>query len=81
MFLFTDELYMELVTSTVAHGRLLKVDASEALKIPGVVDFVTAKDVRGENKFGVMVPDETVFAEGEVQIGLACIFVYLYRYI
>lgn len=38
------------------------IDASEALKLPGVVDVVTAKDVPGKNG----TEDEQAYAEDEV---------------
>ena len=37
------ELYAGLVFSEIAHAKLLDIDASEALKIEGVVDFVCHK--------------------------------------
>ena len=39
------ELHMRVVRSPVAHGRLLGIDASEALAIPGVVAVWTHRDV------------------------------------
>ncbi|MBM7806147.1 carbon-monoxide dehydrogenase large subunit [Geodermatophilus bullaregiensis] len=41
----TGALHATFVRSTVAHGRLLSVDASAALEAPGVVAVVTAQDV------------------------------------
>ncbi|MEM4466759.1 MAG: xanthine dehydrogenase family protein molybdopterin-binding subunit [Nitrososphaerota archaeon] len=37
-------LYAKLVTSTVPHARIKKIDFSKALQIPGVVKVVTGKD-------------------------------------
>ncbi|XP_025022291.1 aldehyde oxidase [Python bivittatus] len=56
------QLYMAVVTSTRAHAKILAIDISEALKEPGVVDVVTAKDIPGKNGDG----KEEVFAEDEV---------------
>lgn len=42
---FPRQLHMRVVRSPVAHGRLLGVDASEALALPGVVAVWTAADV------------------------------------
>ena len=39
------QLHMRLVRSPVAHGRLLKIDATEALAIPGVVAVWTCHDI------------------------------------
>ncbi|KAB1279437.1 Aldehyde oxidase 2 [Camelus dromedarius] len=43
------ELFMALVTSTRAHAKIISVDFSEALELPGVVDVVTAEDIPGTN--------------------------------
>uniref|UniRef100_A0A670XYN9 Aldehyde oxidase 1 n=1 Tax=Pseudonaja textilis TaxID=8673 RepID=A0A670XYN9_PSETE len=56
------QLYMAVVTSTRAHAKILAIDLSEALKQPGVVDVVTARDIPGKNGDG----KEDVFANDEV---------------
>src|SRR5438105_3402898 len=38
-------LYMDIVRSPYAHARLIGIDASEALKVPGVLAVVTGKDL------------------------------------
>jgi carbon-monoxide dehydrogenase large subunit len=38
-------LYMDIVRSPYAHARITSIDASEALKIPGVAAVVTGKDL------------------------------------
>uniref|UniRef100_A0A2K6F1U7 aldehyde oxidase n=1 Tax=Propithecus coquereli TaxID=379532 RepID=A0A2K6F1U7_PROCO len=43
------ELFMVLVTSSRAHAKIISIDFSEALKLPGVLDVVTAEDVPGTN--------------------------------
>ena len=66
-----DELYAGLVLSTRAHAKLVSVDASEAVAMPGVWGFVSARDVEeGEsNLFRVgAAMDEAVFAEDEVGV-------------
>ncbi|NWX23762.1 AOXB oxidase, partial [Aegotheles bennettii] len=55
------ELSLTVVTSTKAHARIISIDASEALQVPGVVDVVTARDVPGENG-----KDEPAYAEDKV---------------
>jgi len=49
-----------------AHGRIESVDYSKAAALPGVVRIFTAADIPGENQIGGIVPDEPLFAEGEV---------------
>src|SRR6478672_3102897 len=39
-------LYMDIVRSPYAHARILKIDASAALKIPGVVAVITGEDLK-----------------------------------
>ncbi|XP_068824571.1 aldehyde oxidase 2 [Capricornis sumatraensis] len=43
------ELHMALVTSTSAYAKIVSIDLSKALEIPGVVDVITAKDIPGTN--------------------------------
>ncbi|XP_072468932.1 aldehyde oxidase 4-like isoform X1 [Notamacropus eugenii] len=57
-----EELLLAVVTSTRAHAKILSIDVSEALEIPGVVDVITAKDVPGENNH----EGEIFYAENEV---------------
>uniref|UniRef100_A0A8C3JSV9 Aldehyde oxidase n=1 Tax=Calidris pygmaea TaxID=425635 RepID=A0A8C3JSV9_9CHAR len=55
------ELSLAVVTSIRAHAKIISIDASEALRVPGVVDVVTARDVPGENG-----KDEQAYAEEKV---------------
>ncbi len=52
--------------SPVAHGKIKKIDFSEAEKLPGVVKILTYKDIPGENQIGAIIQDEELFAENEV---------------
>src|SRR3981081_3947344 len=38
-------LYMDIVRSPYAHAKITSIDASEALKAPGVVAVITGKDL------------------------------------
>ncbi|MDR1086463.1 MAG: molybdopterin-dependent oxidoreductase [Deltaproteobacteria bacterium] len=52
-----ERLYMGLVQAEVSHANIKGIDYSEALKMPGVVQVVTAKDVKGTNRInGVAFP-------------------------
>lgn len=44
------------------------IDISEAQTVPGFVCFISAEDVPGSNKTGIL-NDETVFAKDEVGLG------------
>ncbi|XP_036420186.1 aldehyde oxidase 5 [Colossoma macropomum] len=60
------ELFVSMVTSTRAHAKIMSIDASAALAMPGVVTFITAEHVPGQNRrlwFGNI---EELFAEEEV---------------
>ncbi len=55
------------ILSTVAHGRLLDVDAEAALAMPGVRGVVLPQDIPGDRLLATFVHDEPVFATDSVQ--------------
>ena len=57
---------MVFVYSTKAHAKIISVDYSKALEMPGVKDYISHKDVPGPNIWGVDVADEEVFASSKV---------------
>ena len=59
-------LFAAVFDSPVAHGVLRHIDLSEAEKTKGVVRIILAKDLRGENQIGGIIPDEPLLAEGHV---------------
>jgi xanthine dehydrogenase/oxidase len=63
---YKNELYCGIVRSQRAHARVVGVDTSEAISIPGVWGYTGAGDIQGQesNSFAVAgVPDEVIFAE------------------
>ncbi|KAK2191207.1 hypothetical protein NP493_57g06060 [Ridgeia piscesae] len=64
---YARELSLALVISSKAHAKLISVDASRALQMPGVVDFIDHKDIPANNYFGAVIQDQTVFAVDEVK--------------
>jgi xanthine dehydrogenase large subunit len=54
------------VLSPIAHGRLLGIDASAALAMPGVVAVLTAADIPADRHFATPAHDEPILADGEV---------------
>ncbi|XP_071079367.1 xanthine dehydrogenase/oxidase-like [Haliotis cracherodii] len=60
------ELFMALVLSERPHARLVSVDATEALTLSGVVDFITHKDIPGETTWGQPGSEEEVLASDKV---------------
>ncbi|XP_013162269.1 PREDICTED: indole-3-acetaldehyde oxidase-like [Papilio xuthus] len=59
------EVFASFVLSTVPLGTLESIDASEALKQPGVIAFYSAKDIPGVNSF---TPAGTVFYETDEEL-------------
>jgi xanthine dehydrogenase/oxidase len=59
-------LYASVVLSSKPHARIVKIDTSAALAVPGAVKFIGAADVSGSNVSGEVIPDEEVFASKEV---------------
>ncbi|XP_068612337.1 aldehyde oxidase 6 [Brachionichthys hirsutus] len=60
------ELFLVPVTSSRAHAKITGVDVSEALKLPGVFDVVTARDIPGKKVREAYGYTEELFAESEV---------------
>uniref|UniRef100_A0A2K6CJJ7 FAD-binding PCMH-type domain-containing protein n=1 Tax=Macaca nemestrina TaxID=9545 RepID=A0A2K6CJJ7_MACNE len=56
------ELFLAPITSTRAHAKIISIDISEALALPGVVDVITAEDVPGDNNY----QGEIFYAQNEV---------------
>lgn len=72
-----DTLFGVVLGSPCAHGKLRKIDFSEALKMEGVEAVISAKDITGENQIGSIIQDEELFADQEVHfvgmpIALVC---------
>jgi len=61
------ELLVDVFGSTVAHGRIRRVDVAAARLIPGVACVCTAADVPGSIRFGPIVHDEDLLASELVQ--------------
>ncbi|XP_069839452.1 aldehyde oxidase 1-like [Dendropsophus ebraccatus] len=49
MPLLEGELFLAFVKSSRAHAKIISLDVTEALRMPGVCDVITAKDVPGTN--------------------------------
>ncbi len=61
-------LYAKALRSTYPHARLVRVDASKAEKLPGVVAVLTRDDLKGMNAFfGPVVKDQPVVAIDRVR--------------
>ncbi len=60
-------LYAAPILSNVAHGRLLGVDTTEALAMPGVRAVILSRDIPGDPMLAAFAGDEPVFAVDTVQ--------------
>ena len=54
------------VLSTQARARLVRIDVTAALRVPGVVAVLRAEDIPGVNNIGPVRADEPLLAAGEV---------------
>ncbi|XP_063399739.1 xanthine dehydrogenase/oxidase-like [Mytilus trossulus] len=59
-------LYAAFVTSTIGNAKLKSMDPSKALNLPGVLKFITAKDIPGENNCFPNSMAEEVLCSGHV---------------
>ena len=61
------EMIAVLLHSERSNAKLLDIDFSDALKVEGVIGHISAQDITDEqNIWGVVIPDEPIFASGEV---------------
>lgn len=59
-------LFAAIFDSPIAHGKITRLDVSEAQKVAGVKKVLTHQDIPGENQIGGIFPDEPALADGEV---------------
>ena len=59
-----DSLHLALVQAKVSHANIKGIDASEALKMPGVTHVLTAKDVKGKNRITGLITFPTNLGDG-----------------
>lgn len=59
-------LHLKVVFAHRAHARILSIDSAEALRVPGVVAVLTAKDVP-YNRYGLVIDDQPVLCEDVVR--------------
>ena len=56
-----------IVMSPVAHGKLISIDLSKALELPGVVDAIDASHIPGHNEIGPIFTGEPLLADKIVE--------------
>ena len=50
----------------IAHAKIKSIDYSKALELPGVVDVLDHKDIKGINQIGGIIPDEPLFGNDHI---------------
>ncbi len=63
---FPDMLYGRVRWADIPHGIIEEIDVSAAKAMAGVVCVLTARDVPGNNRFGIAFPDQWALAEEKV---------------
>lgn len=63
-----DAIELAVVRSTESHAVIKSIDTSVAEKMPGVVGFVKASDIKGTNRLRQVHPDQPVLCEDKVRI-------------
>jgi xanthine dehydrogenase large subunit len=63
---YPDQLHIYIAMSTIAHGKIQKLDLTRVRNAPGVAAVLTAEDIPGVNDYSPIEGDDPVFAEGEV---------------
>ena len=58
---------LKVLRSPHAHASILNIDASEALRVEGVLAVLTWEDIPGENLSGEVKRDQPILAEGKVR--------------
>jgi CO/xanthine dehydrogenase Mo-binding subunit len=60
-------LYLKAVRSRHPHAKILGIDATAAMLVPGVVQVFTAEDIPGKNLMGIINKDQPLLAEDKVR--------------
>jgi xanthine dehydrogenase large subunit len=59
-------LFASVYYSPIAHGKIKKLDFSNAIKVEEVISVISAADILGENQIGGIILDEELFASENV---------------
>jgi len=62
-----DVLYGTVLTSSVPHGKIEKIEYGNAHNIKGVVKILDHRDIPGENQIGAIIKDEELLSDGVVK--------------
>lgn len=59
-----ETLQLALVQAQVSHAKIISIDTTEALLMPGVVQIITAKDIKGKNRITGLITFPTNKGDG-----------------
>ncbi len=60
-------LHGAIVRSSSHFAEIISIDTTRALKMPGVIDIITSKDIPGEKIYGPIIKDRPVLADSQVR--------------
>jgi xanthine dehydrogenase molybdopterin-binding subunit B len=60
-------LWLRVVRATRPHARLRSIDVSHARRVQGVACVLTAADIPGQNRYGLIVPDQPILCDERVR--------------
>jgi len=64
---FEGMLFAKAVRANIPHGKVKKIDISQAQEMTGIVRILTSADIPGENIYGLVTPDQQVFCDDVVR--------------
>lgn len=73
---FPGMLFAKVLRSPIAHGRITKIDISEALNVNGVIKIVTGQDIKINRRVGVAIQDQYPLAKDKIRYAgepVACV--------
>jgi xanthine dehydrogenase D subunit len=62
-----DMLVGRILRAGIPHARIVDIDTSAAEAVPGIAAVVTHRDVRGSNRFGIVVQDQPALCSDKVR--------------
>ncbi len=64
---FPGMVYAQALRAGIPHGRLKRLDISQAEKAPGILGVLTAKDIPGDPIYGLITADQPALCDDEVR--------------
>ena len=61
------QLHGKVMRSKYPHAKILRIDSSKAVQLPGVEAVLTAKDIPGSKAFGIVVKNQAILALDKVR--------------